>query len=117
MLPLFVGVAALGITAHAVGALVTGLRARDAPSISRPARRCAWSVAAFVLFSGVMVAVSAITDDEHRGDAPEDRAARLALLVSEVMNTTAFVVVVSLLPLLVAAVLHLRARRASKKST
>lgn len=103
---------ALGINAHAVAALVIGIRARDAPIVARYARRCAWSAACFAGLMGIGLAASFLTNDAYQGDSPTERASRLAMLISEVINTTAFAVLVSLLPLIAAAVLHLRALRA-----
>ena len=105
---------ALGINVHAVAALVLGLLSRDAAIIARHARRCAWSAAGFVLLAAVGLAASALTNDEFRGGDSAQRASRLAMSISEVMNCTAFTVVAVSLPLVAAAVLHWR--RASLRS-
>ena len=102
------GAVALGINVHAGAALVLGLRSRDAAVIARHARRCAWSAAGFVLLAALGLAASVITSDELPGDDPSQRASRLAMSISEVMNCTAFTVLVALLPLIAAAVLHWR---------
>ena len=102
------GAVALGINAHAVSALVRGLLSRDAATVARHARRCAWSAAGFVLLAAVGLAASVVTNDEFRGDDPAQRASRLAMSISEAMNCTAFTVLAVSLPLVAAAVLHWR---------
>ena len=109
------GAVALGVNVHAAAALVLGLLSRDAGAIARHARRCAWSAAGFVPLAVVGLAASIITNDEFRGDDPMQRASRLAMSISEVMNCTAFTVLVISFPLIAAAVLHWRARQAGSR--
>jgi hypothetical protein len=109
-----VGAVALGINVHALVAFVRGLRARDADAIARHARRCGWSAAGFAVLLGAGLAASVLMNDAHRQDTPADRAARLGMTISEIMNTVAFGVVVAALPSIAAVVLRLRAARARK---
>jgi len=97
------------VVCAAVGAMLAP--GCDAATVARHTRRCAWSAAVFAGLMALGLAASFIANGAYRGDSPTDRASRLAMLISEVMNTTAFAVLVVLLPLIAAAVLHLRARR------
>jgi hypothetical protein len=106
-----IGILALGINAHAVVALVRGLRARDAAAVTRQARRCGWSVAAFIVVMGAGLAASTLTRGALRGDGPSARAERIASTIAELLNCAAFTVLGTSLPGVAAAVLHVRARR------
>jgi|SRR5580704_5635804 hypothetical protein len=106
-----VSAAALGINVHALVALVRGMRARDAATIARHARRCGWSIAGVVLLLAAGLAATFLTNDIYRSDGPEARATRLAMMISELMNCVAFIVILALLPSIAAAVLHVRAQR------
>ncbi len=112
--PSLLGVAAIGINTHAIAALVLGLRARDAPSIARHARRCLWSAGGLTAFAFAGLGASMLTNDAYRGDDPTARASRVAMTISEAMNVTAFAVMVVLLPLAVGLALHVRAWRRAK---
>lgn len=111
--PSLTGAVVLGVNVHAMVALVLGLRAHDATAIARHARRCVWSTAGAVLICGVAPVAVAIAE-APRGDLPEERATRLAMVISEAMNAAAFAVAVVLLPVVAAGVLHVRAARRAK---
>lgn len=103
-LSLIAGASLIGVNVHALAALVTGLRARDAAVVSRLSRRCAWSAGGFVLLSAAGLGL-ALLDDAPHGDDPASRATRLAMVISESMNMAAFAVLGSALPLAAAGIL------------
>ena len=71
-------------------------------------------VIGFALLTAVGLVASVVTN-APQGDDPTARATRIAMLISDIMNTVAFTVLVVLLPLIVAVVLQLRARRAGAR--
>ncbi|MFT3775196.1 MAG: hypothetical protein QM820_58355 [Minicystis sp.] len=111
-----VGAVALAVDIHAVVALIAGLRADEAPVVAKHARRCMWSEPALVVMAFVGVATTILTAKPLPSDPTADRAARLAMVISEIVNTLAFTVVGALLPVIAAVVLHVRARRIAARS-
>lgn len=116
----FVGVAA---NVYALAALVIGLRARDPAVLSRYARRCAWSVLAFMAAYAPIVAV--IYELSRRaydyrspiGDLRAEKSLRYGAMFAVQTNALVFLLAVAL-PLFAAAVLFymrmLRAREAAR---
>lgn len=103
--------AAIAVNLHALAALV--LARGDAAAVRRWARRSGWFVVAFVVLSGVVVAIHVRQVEGATGAAnPSERATVLARHLAEAMNCGAFCALASVLPAGAAFWLHFKSRRA-----
>jgi cytochrome bd-type quinol oxidase subunit 2 len=102
---------AVGINLHAALVLVLASRRAAAADVRRLARRCAWSVAALLVLCNLSIAVSIVSHQPVGPLGSADRVRFLANFIAETLNTWAFAVAASILPL--GAALWLR-RRAQK---
>lgn len=108
----------LGINLHALlalGALLTG-RAKTAIQRRTWAVRCAASTMGFVALAAVLCGLSIAAAGTATGPDPSARATRLASGISEALNCLAFTLVGSTLPLFVALLCTVLARRASRSA-
>jgi hypothetical protein len=103
----------LGVNAHAVVALVLGFRRRPSSDVGRLARRTALSVVVVVLAMAVdLVArvgrLATLAGGVPVADGASQKAMRLSMLISAILNTAALTAVACLLPIVVALILHYR---------
>jgi hypothetical protein len=98
----------------AIGAALVG-RAKTATQRHTWAVRCAASAAGFFALSMVICGVSIFSAFSPTEIEPSARATRLAMGISEAMNSLAFGVVGSAFPFLVALALFLVARRPARR--
>jgi hypothetical protein len=98
----------------ALGAVLIG-RAKTAPQRRAWAIRCAVSAVGLYVLSAVVCGVSIADAFSLDGIEPSARATRLAMGISQAMNSLAFGVVGSVFPFLAALVLLLLARRAARR--
>ena len=104
--------AAVGLNLHAVAALVLARGTTSAPVARRWARRSGWLVLAYLVLSGVVVALVVRGGASAAEPAdPSMHASQLAQQISEGINCAAVFVLGSVLPGIVAIWLGLKARR------